>query len=310
MIISNNKAGFLPPMTTNEGSVGTIAVKKADPSMRIPAIIVEDTLDQQVMNNPQYPADYVYPMGNVGPMNPYGVQVDTYGNPILSSAVANELYLRSKLLEQKAAYDFLMAQQQDQFNRDLEFGKAQHEHMIEKHKHQDRMAEIEHKAHMAEARDAANEERRRKFEDSTLYPVLDSSGRICLEREYPDGTKDVGKALFKHGNIRVTRIDSIRTQKLIGYRICWDNIYEEIIISATDMNPHKLFKAMSHAGNPLKVGKNRKVEIESLLYGYLMDTALSIELPDHWGWNKVDGMWKFCIDYFDPNRKEKSENAE
>lgn len=226
----------------------------------------------------QYVAPYTYPMGMPTATNPYGVEVDCYGNPILDPVTSNALYAKSKLMEQEHAYEMGM-EQQKLYN------------------------EIE-RLHIKEAIEIRKaeviEKRRRAYEDATLSPALNNEGKIFLLRVFTDGRSEVAsQPLFKYGNIKFTKILSVRTETVVGYHVTWEGLDEEIILPK-HATTHQILNAFQKAGNPIIIGKNRKSEVGDLVVTFLLNTARNddnVMYLLNWGWQKVHGDWHFNIEY-------------
>lgn len=210
---------------------------------------------------------YISPVGGPVLVNPYN------GMPVSQDA-AEKLFFQSSLMKQKGFQDRQLMELQNHY----------------------KLQQTELKAQIAIKRDEAIAIRKMIWEESTLYPVEDSSGRICLERSFQNGNKNVGNPIFKYGGIKVTKINAIGSNNTLKYRVSWVDIDEMIFLEPVDMVPKNLFKRMLLAGNPLLIGKNRKAEIAELVFGYLCDHADVIYVPEHWGWIYGENKWKFYPD--------------
>lgn len=218
----------------------------------------------------QYPMVMSGAPGNYGtPSSGYMSGAPTnYCMPILTQTDVAELYKKERIFEQQ--------------------------NLINQQQHNFKMEEIIFSEHCKLEREKVMEKRRHLWNESSISPVLDSRDRICIERSFTDGQKEISRPLFKYANLKVSEVKDIRTRNIICYIISWSSIKKKIIIKISEMTPACLFREMNKSGNPMLVGKNRVTELQELIYGYLLQQADTKYIPSHWGWYRdQNGKWHF-----------------
>ena len=165
---------------------------------------------------------------------------------------------------------------------------------LEDQKHYHKMEEIQVRNECNIRRDEAAEERREKRERASLTAIEEGDGYIVIQKKVPGGKTTYSEPVLTWPYVRMKKLVRASTGECAAQVIQWRGRNGDDTLILKKMTTAAFVKKMMAAGNVFKVGRDRRREIDDLVYGYLTAKAGVVELPDHRGWNKINGVWAFA----------------
>lgn len=188
----------------------------------------------------------------------------------------------------------------------LNAAKADIDYQLHKAKATDdhylKMAELAKKSEIAEKRDEAIFARKIKREMAVLSAFKNGDGFICVQMTMPDGTAIYTPPVLKVRGLKMVVLDDpvgSDTRVLVS----WEDVKEHIILSGKQLCADGMRRALEKHGVVIVAGRDRKKEMAELVFAFLYESAIHVQMPSILGWSHTEEGWFFYdslddLDYF------------
>lgn len=216
------------------------------------------------------------------------ISQQTYEAIMMKSALIDQQAFRNKensVLNYQLKLEEINAQTENKLRRDAELAKQKKE-------------EIQLKADNDLRRDEAKAQRREQLENASLYPVQDADGFIRIQKNFPDGKILFSEPILRWPYVELFRIISAESGLCVAHLVKWNTLEgsRKFILPKSEGTVLGFIKAIEAAGNPFRVGRDRKRQIGDLVFGFLLERSSNVVLPECFGWYKVNNIWKFAYE--------------